>query len=60
MDRTQIPLTNWLQFDVKNQEFFGTPMPGDVGQKEYQLVRHPQILFNSSLIELFTAGTPQL
>jgi len=38
MDRTQIPLTNWLQFDVKNQEFFGTPMPGDVGRKEYQLV----------------------
>jgi len=38
MDRTQVPLTNWLQFDVKNQEFFGTPMPGDEGHEEYQLV----------------------
>lgn len=38
MDRKQVPLTNWLQFDVKNQEFFGTPMPGDEGRKEYQLV----------------------
>lgn len=38
MDRTRLPLTNWLQFDVKNQEFFGTPMPGDEGRKEYQLV----------------------
>jgi len=56
MDRTQVPLTNWLQFDTKNQEFFGTPMPGDEGRKEYQLVRHLQILFISSLIELLNAG----
>jgi hypothetical protein len=47
MDRTQVPLTNWLQFDIKNQEFFGTPLPGDEGRKEYQLVRHLQILFSS-------------
>jgi len=52
MDRTQVPLTNWLQFDVKNQEFFGTPMLGDKGREEYQLVRQLQILFSISLIEL--------
>jgi hypothetical protein len=51
-DRTPIPQTNWLQFDVKNQEFFGTPFQGDEGRKEYHLVRQPQILLNSILIEL--------
>jgi neurexin len=55
MDRTQVPLTNWLQFDVKNQEFFGTPMLGDEGRREYQLVRQLQMLFSSSLIELLRA-----
>jgi len=60
MERTQVPPTNWLQFDIKNQEFYGTPMPGDEGRKEYQLVRHLQILFGSSLIEFLTVGTPQL
>jgi neurexin len=53
MDRKQVPLTNWLQFDVKNQEFFGTPMPGDEGRKEYQLVRQLQILFSSSLSDTY-------
>jgi neurexin len=43
MDRSQVPMTNWLQFDIKNQEFFGTPMEGDEGRKEYQLVRLLQI-----------------
>lgn len=38
MYRRQVEPTNWLQFDVKNQEFFGTPMPGDEGREEYQLV----------------------
>lgn len=37
-DGEQIPHNNWLQFDVKNQEFFGIPMSQDVGQKEYLLV----------------------
>lgn len=29
---------HWLQFDAKNQEFFGIPKYGDAGQKEYILV----------------------
>jgi hypothetical protein len=57
MDRTEVPPKNWLQFDIKNQEFFGTPMSGDEGRKEYQLVRQLQILFSSSLMELLNAGT---
>uniref|UniRef100_A0A8D8VFS9 Dystroglycan 1 n=1 Tax=Cacopsylla melanoneura TaxID=428564 RepID=A0A8D8VFS9_9HEMI len=38
MDRTTIPPNNWLQFDVKNQEFYGIPQLSDEGRKEYQLV----------------------
>lgn len=47
MDRSQVPPTNWLQFDVKNQEFFGTPVQEDEGRREYQLVRSLQILLLS-------------
>lgn len=38
MDRTQVPPSNWLQFDSKNQEFYGIPMASNVGRAEYQLV----------------------
>ena len=38
-DGKPIPYNNWLQFDVKNQEFYGIPMSPDVGQKEYLLVK---------------------
>ncbi|XP_076166753.1 uncharacterized protein LOC143146387 isoform X2 [Ptiloglossa arizonensis] len=38
IDRTPIPAHEWLQFDSKNQEFYGVPMRSDVGRKEYQLV----------------------
>ncbi|KAL1463302.1 hypothetical protein WDU94_015065 [Cyamophila willieti] len=38
MDRTTIPPNNWLQFDAKNQEFYGIPQLSDEGRKEYQLV----------------------
>lgn len=37
-DRQQIPPSNWLQFDSKNKEFYGIPLPKDVGRKEYHLV----------------------
>ncbi|XP_014220213.1 dystroglycan-like isoform X2 [Trichogramma pretiosum] len=36
--RTEIPSSDWLQFDSSNQEFYGVPMDQDVGQKTYQLV----------------------
>nr|XP_031833366.1 dystroglycan-like isoform X1 [Nomia melanderi]XP_031833367.1 dystroglycan-like isoform X1 [Nomia melanderi]XP_031833369.1 dystroglycan-like isoform X1 [Nomia melanderi]XP_031833370.1 dystroglycan-like isoform X1 [Nomia melanderi]XP_031833371.1 dystroglycan-like isoform X1 [Nomia melanderi] len=38
IDRTPIPAHEWLQFDSKNQEFYGVPMRNDIGRKEYQLV----------------------
>ncbi|XP_029165406.1 dystroglycan isoform X1 [Nylanderia fulva] len=38
IDRTAIPSHEWLQFDSKNQEFYGVPMRTDIGRKEYQLV----------------------
>ncbi|XP_017790857.1 PREDICTED: dystroglycan-like isoform X2 [Habropoda laboriosa] len=37
-ERKPIPPQEWLQFDSKNQEFYGVPMHRDVGRKEYQLV----------------------
>ncbi|XP_012275537.1 dystroglycan isoform X2 [Orussus abietinus] len=38
IDRTPIPPHEWLQFDGKNQEFYGVPLHKDVGRKEYQLI----------------------
>lgn len=38
VDRQQIPSDHWLQFDSKNKEFYGIPLPQDVGRSEYQLV----------------------
>lgn len=38
IDRTPLDPKHWLQFDSKNQEFYGIPMPSDAGQKEYLLV----------------------
>lgn len=38
MDRQVIPSNHWLQFDEKNQEFYGIPHVYDSGRHEYQLV----------------------
>ncbi|XP_012219868.1 dystroglycan 1 isoform X2 [Linepithema humile] len=38
VDRISIPPHEWLQFDSKNQEFYGVPMRTDEGRKQYQLV----------------------
>ncbi|KAE9531612.1 hypothetical protein AGLY_010818 [Aphis glycines] len=38
IDRTQVPENNWLQFDTKNQEFYGIPLWGDKSLSEYQLI----------------------
>jgi len=42
MDRSELKTENWLQFDSKNQEFYGLPLDTDVGNKEYQLVCEDQ------------------
>ncbi|XP_011876234.1 PREDICTED: dystroglycan isoform X2 [Vollenhovia emeryi] len=38
IDRQPIAPREWLQFDSKNQEFYGVPMSAHIGRKEYQLV----------------------
>lgn len=38
IDRTPVQFNNWLQFDAKNQEFYGIPLWGDRSYSEYQLV----------------------
>ncbi|XP_046628193.1 dystroglycan 1 isoform X3 [Neodiprion virginianus] len=37
-ERMPIPDDHWLQFDSNNHQFYGVPMPKDVGRKEYQLI----------------------
>lgn len=37
-DRNTLDPNHWLQFDSKNQEFYGVPRTNDIGRKEYLLV----------------------
>ncbi|XP_068143729.1 uncharacterized protein Dg isoform X2 [Drosophila tropicalis] len=37
-DHKELSARQWLQFDSKNQEFFGIPKSGDIGSEEYLLV----------------------
>lgn len=37
-ERQTLDPYHWLQFDSKNQEFYGVPRPSDIGRKEYLLV----------------------
>ncbi|KAL0820430.1 hypothetical protein ABMA28_006304 [Loxostege sticticalis] len=37
-DRSELPAGHWLQFDARNQEFYGLPAPGDEGRVHYQLI----------------------
>ncbi|XP_025830244.1 uncharacterized protein LOC108735390 isoform X2 [Agrilus planipennis] len=37
-DRKPLPPDNWLQFDSKNREFYGIPLPKNVGRTEYTLI----------------------
>lgn len=37
-ERKELDPKYWLQFDSKNQEFYGVPKYGDFGQREYVLV----------------------
>lgn len=38
LEMKSVKKTNWLQFDEKNQEFYGIPMASNVGQAEYLLL----------------------
>ncbi|EAA09416.5 AGAP005162-PB [Anopheles gambiae str. PEST] len=37
-DRNTLDPNHWLQFDSKNQEFYGVPRTNDIGRKEYLLM----------------------
>ncbi|XP_070068337.1 uncharacterized protein Dg isoform X5 [Drosophila takahashii] len=37
-DHLELSPRHWLQFDSKNEEFFGIPKSGDIGSEEYLLV----------------------
>ncbi|XP_052873583.1 uncharacterized protein LOC128278897 [Anopheles cruzii] len=37
-ERNTLDPYHWLQFDNKNQEFYGVPRPNDIGRKEYLLM----------------------
>ncbi|XP_049545357.1 uncharacterized protein LOC125957035 isoform X2 [Anopheles darlingi] len=37
-ERQSLDTYHWLQFDSKNQEFYGVPRPSDIGRKEYLLM----------------------
>lgn len=46
-DRAEIPSSHWLQFDARNQEFYGLPSSSDVGILHYQLVRYNLYYYTS-------------
>ncbi|KAH8400780.1 hypothetical protein KR009_000930 [Drosophila setifemur] len=37
-EHKELSTRHWLQFDSKNEEFFGIPKSGDIGSEEYLLV----------------------
>jgi len=56
IDRTQVPTNSWLQFDTKNQEFYGIPLWSDKNISEYQLVSYILHFFfftNRLFVKLF-------
>lgn len=54
IDHSPVPPDNWLQFDVRNQEFYGIPMPADEGSREYQLVSSITGFENELIIQYST------
>ncbi|XP_023954357.2 dystroglycan 1 isoform X2 [Bicyclus anynana] len=59
-DRSDIPADNWLQFDARNQEFYGVPASGDQGSVEYQLIAEDsskKSAYDSLIVEVAKAPT---
>ncbi|XP_039758900.1 dystroglycan isoform X2 [Pararge aegeria] len=59
-DRSDIPSDNWLQFDARNQEFYGVPSPSDQGSVEYQLIAEDsskKSAYDSLIVEVAKAPT---
>ncbi|CAH2042303.1 unnamed protein product, partial [Iphiclides podalirius] len=59
-DRTELPPTHWLQFDARNQEFYGLPLPADEGTMHYQLIAEDsskKSAYDSLIVEVAKAPT---
>ncbi|CAH0695832.1 unnamed protein product [Spodoptera exigua] len=59
-DRTELPAGHWLQFDAKNQEFYGLPAPSDEGSVSYQLIAEDsskKSAYDSLIVEVAKAPT---
>ncbi|XP_075981597.1 dystroglycan isoform X2 [Anticarsia gemmatalis] len=59
-DRTELPEGHWLQFDAKNQEFYGLPAPSDEGSVSYQLMAEDsskKSAYDSLIVEVVKAPT---
>ncbi|CAB3257028.1 unnamed protein product [Arctia plantaginis] len=59
-DRTELPVGHWLQFDAKNQEFYGLPTPSDEGSVPYQLIAEDsskKSAYDSLIVEVAKAPT---
>ncbi|XP_026320521.1 dystroglycan isoform X2 [Hyposmocoma kahamanoa] len=59
-DRSELPSGHWLQFDAKNQEFYGLPSPSDEGSVTYQLIAEDsskKSAYDSLMVEVVRAPT---
>ncbi|XP_072942786.1 uncharacterized protein Dg isoform X2 [Epargyreus clarus] len=59
-DRSELPASHWLQFDARNQEFYGLPGPGDEGSVHYQLIAEDsskKSAYDSLIVEVAKAPT---
>ncbi|XP_032520164.2 dystroglycan 1 isoform X2 [Danaus plexippus] len=59
-DRSEIPSNHWLQFDARNQEFYGLPGPGDEKIVHYQLIAEDsskKSAYDSLIVEVAKAPT---
>ncbi|XP_068620063.1 dystroglycan 1 isoform X2 [Battus philenor] len=59
-DRSELPPTHWLQFDARNQEFYGLPSPSDEGTMHYQLIAEDsskKSAYDSLIVEVAKAPT---
>ncbi|XP_050352768.1 dystroglycan 1 isoform X5 [Nymphalis io] len=59
-DRSEIPATHWLQFDARNQEFYGLPTSNDERSVHYQLIAEDsskKSAYDSLIVEVAKAPT---
>ncbi|XP_045452304.1 dystroglycan 1 [Melitaea cinxia] len=59
-DRSEIPPNHWLQFDARNQEFYGLPTSNDEKSVHYQLIAEDsskKSAYDSLIVEVAKAPT---